>query len=94
MEIIFTNKQALLTTINKYIRFLGLDPFVNRTKEYCYRALDVVMRHYNKALFAIKRIERDSNFKSIMDKVGYDMGIEMSYANQDKKVPEAYREKW
>ena len=28
-----------------------------------------------------------------MDKVGYDMGIEMSYANQDKKVPEAYREK-
>ena len=63
MEIMFPNQQALLTTINKYIRFLGLDPFGYRTKEYCYRALDVVMRHYNKLVFSVKRIEWDGKLK-------------------------------
>ena len=75
MEIIFPNQHALLTTINKYIRFLGLYPFGNRTKEYCYRALDVVMRHYNKAVFTVKSIECVGKFKASIDKVCDDMVI-------------------
>ena len=49
MEIMFTNKQGLFTTINKDIPFIGLYPLGNRTQEECYRYLYVVMRYYNKA---------------------------------------------
>ena len=89
MEIMFPNHQALLTTINKYIRFLGLYPFGNRTKEYCYRALDVVMRHYNKSVFAVKHIECDRKLKASIDEVCDDMGIEMNDENPGEYVTES-----
>ena len=76
MDIIFINKQALLTKIDKYIRFPGLVLLDNRIKEECYRTLDVVMIKYNKSGFCIKRIGCDSEFKSIMDEVSDEMGIE------------------
>ena len=56
MDIMFINQQALFTTINKYIRFHGLVPLSNRAKGGCYRALYVVMRHYNKVGFSVKLI--------------------------------------
>ena len=49
MDNIFTNKDAFFTTINEYILFRGLVSFDNKIREEWYRALDVVMRHYNKA---------------------------------------------
>ena len=45
MYIMFINKQVLFATIDKDIWFRGIFPLANITKEYCYRALDVVMRH-------------------------------------------------
>ena len=66
MEIMFINQQALFTSIDKDINFRELVPLANRTKEECYRALDVVMRHYNKSVFSVKRIECDGDFKSIV----------------------------
>ena len=53
MDIIFINKQALFTTIDKNIWFRGLFTLSNRTKEECYRALSKVMRHYNKSVFLL-----------------------------------------
>ena len=49
MDNIFTNQDAFFTTINEYILFRGLVSFENTTKAEWYRALDVVMIHYNKA---------------------------------------------
>ena len=69
IDIMFINQQALLTTIDKDIRFCELVSLSNGTKEGCYRALDVVMRPYNKAVFSVKRIECDGKFKSIIDEV-------------------------
>ena len=63
MEIMFINQQELFTTIDKYIRFRGLLPLANITQEECYRALYLVMRHYNKAGFSVKHIECDDQFK-------------------------------
>ena len=54
-------------------------------------ALYEVMRYYNKAVFAVKRIECDSKFKSIMDEVSDEMGIEINDSNTDDQVPEAKR---
>ena len=89
MEIMFTNQQALLKTINKYIRFLGFDPFGNRRKEKYSRVFDEVMRHYKNLVFAIKRIECNGKFKSSVDEVCDDMGIEMNSENPDEHVTES-----
>ena len=75
MYIMFINQQALFTKIDKDIWFYELVPLENIIKEYCYVALDVVMRHYNKAVSAIKVIECDDEFKSITDEVRDDMVI-------------------
>ena len=66
MDIMFFSQQTLFTTIEKGVWFQGFVPLANRTKEECYRALDVVMRHYNKSVFSVKRIECDGDFKSIV----------------------------
>ena len=65
----FINQQSLFTEIEKYIGFRGLVTLDNRTKEECYRDLDVVLRHYKKSGFSVKRIEYDRYFKLIMHKV-------------------------
>ena len=45
MEIMFINKQAFFTTLNKDIKFCGLVTLSNTENEECYRYLYVVMRH-------------------------------------------------
>ena len=49
------NQHILFKTIDKYIRFRGLVKIANRTKEECYRDLDVVTRHYKKAGFLLNK---------------------------------------
>ena len=51
------------------------------------------MRHHNKALFSVKHIERDVEFKSIMCEVCCEMEIEMNYTNPDYHFPEAYSDR-
>ena len=51
--------------------------------------MDVITRNYNKTGFSVRRIECDDEFKSIMDEVSYDMGIETNYENPYYQVPEA-----
>ena len=63
IDIMLINQQALFTIIGKDIRFRGLFPLDNRIKEECYRYLDVVMRHYNKADFSVESIDCDGEFK-------------------------------
>ena len=57
------NQQALFTTIDNDIRFCGLVPLANITKEECYKALCIVIRYYNKSGFSVKRIACDGKFK-------------------------------
>ena len=53
--------------------------------------MGIVPRHYNKEEFAIKRIERDGKFKSIIYEVIYEMGIETNNTNSYDHVTEAER---
>ena len=63
MDILLINQQVLFTKIDKGIRFCGLVPLANRTKEECYRDLYVVMRQYKKSVFSVKHIKCDGKFK-------------------------------
>ena len=49
------------------------------------------MRYLNKVGFSVKFIECDGKFKSIMNEVRYEIGMEINYANLDNNVPEAER---
>ena len=53
----------------------------------------VVIRHYNKAIFSVKRIEYDGEFKSIMDEVINDMGMETNDENPDDHFTVADKKK-
>ena len=91
VDIMLINQQALFTTVDKYIRFWWFVPLANITKEECYRDLYVIIRYNNKPGFTFKRIECDGEFKSNMDEVRNDMGMETNYYNPDNHVPEAER---
>ena len=54
----------------------------------------MVLRHYNKAGFTIKKIYCDGEFKSMMDTVSDELDIDMNYANPDEHVPEIERSIW
>ena len=55
MDVMFVNKCAMLTTIDKSIKFRSLVPLNSQKHEEYYRALDVVLHHYNKAGFVINK---------------------------------------
>ena len=46
------------------------------------------MRHYNKAVFSVKHIGCDGEFKLIINEMSNDMGIEINSTNTDDCVPE------
>eukprot|EP00980_Cylindrotheca_fusiformis_P018259 scaffold5933_cov78-Cylindrotheca_fusiformis.AAC.1 len=63
----------------------------NRSKDELFRSLDVALRYYNKAVFKIKRIDCDGEFRVMMDEVQDELDVEMNYANPGDHVPEAER---
>ena len=75
MDIMFVNEFPMLTTIDRTIKFRGLVPLQTRTHDDIYKALDEVLRFYNKAGFYIKTIYCDGEFKGLMDKVSDELDI-------------------
>jgi len=63
----------------------------SRTSAESFKRIDMVLRHYNKAGFTIKKIYCDGEFKHMMDQVCDELGVEMNYANPDEHVPEIER---
>ena len=55
------------------------------------RGLQLLVKHYNKGGFVVKRINCDMEFKTIMDVVKEKMNIDINYANAGDHVPEAER---
>ena len=91
IDLMFVNGIVVLTSIDRSIRFRGLVPMKSKTKDEIYKAIDVILRHYNKAGFRIKTIHCDREFKPLMDDVSDEMDAEMNYTAKDGHVPEAER---
>ena len=56
-------------------------PLSSRTKDELYRALDVLLRFYNKAGCRIKGIQCDGEFKPLMERVEDDLEVSMNYTS-------------
>ena len=83
VDLMFVNGIVVLTSIDRSIRFRGLVPMKSKTKDEIYKAIDVILRHYNKAGFRIKTIHCDREFKPLMDDVSDEMDAEMNYTAKD-----------
>ena len=56
MDIMFIKQQELFKKKDKNIRFHGLFPLPNTTKEECYRDFNVLMRHSKKKYFLLNAL--------------------------------------
>ena len=91
MDTMFVNNEAMLTAVDRSVRFRSLVPINSKHEKEYYRALDIILRHYNRGGFVVKRIHCDNEYKSMMDSVKDDMDIDMNYSNAKDHVPEAER---
>ena len=91
MDTMFVNDCGFLTAIDRTIKFRSLVPINSKQHKEYYRALDVILRHYNKAGFRITTIQCDGEYRAMMDLVNDDLNVKMNYTNAKDHVPEAER---
>ena len=91
MDTMFVNKQPFLTSIDKSARFRSLVPLKSRSGEEYLRALQLIMRHYNKGGFFIQLIHCDGEYKQLIEPVQDKLNATMNFANPGDHVPEAER---
>ena len=91
IDLMFVNGMPMLTSIDTTIKFRSLIPLKDQTAEELYKALDVVLRKYNKNKFRVNKINCDQQFKPLMEDVEDNLGIRMNYAPRDEHVPAAER---
>jgi hypothetical protein len=91
IDIMYVNGMPMMTGIDKSIQFRGLVPMDSRLAPELYRALDIILRVYNKRGYHIKTINCDGEFRTLMDEVSDGLDIEMNYTSKGEHVPEAER---
>jgi hypothetical protein len=91
IDVMHINGMPMLTTIDTKIKYRGLIPLKNRTKEQLYEALDKVFRHYNKGGFRITRILADHEFEAILEEVSDELDTEINCPPAGEHVPGAER---
>ena len=91
IDVMYVNECGMLTSIDRSVRFRGLVPVENKDHKEYYRALDKILRFYNKSGFIIKTIHCDGEFRAMMEKVSDDLSVDMNYTNAQDHVPEAER---
>jgi hypothetical protein len=91
MDIMYVNGMPMMAGIDCSIRFRGLVSMESCVASELYRALDVILRVYNKRGYRIATINCDGEFRTLMDKVNDKLDIKMNYTSRGEHVPEAER---
>jgi len=82
---------AFFTSIDGKIMFRSCVPIDNTKADKFYRALDVVLRHYNGAGYTITDGQCDRQFTTLMDRVKDQLSITLHYTGANDHVPPAER---
>ena len=90
-DVMFVNKVAFMTSTDDPIKFRSAVPIDNTKEDEFFRALDVILRHYNDAGYQITDGYCDNGFASMMDRVKDDLNINLHYTGADDHVPQAER---
>jgi hypothetical protein len=91
MDAMYVNECGMLTAIDRTIKFRSLVPMNTKQHVEYYRALDQILRHYNRAGFVIRTLHCDGEFCSMMEQVEDDLDVKMNLTNAQDHVPEAER---
>jgi hypothetical protein len=91
MDAMYANECGMLTAIDQTIKFRSLVPTNTKQHVEYYRALDQILRHYNRAGFVIRMIHYDGEFCGMMEKVEDNLDVDMNFTNAQDHVPEAER---
>jgi hypothetical protein len=83
MDTMDLNEFSMLTAIDRTIKFRSLVPMNTKQHVKSYRALDQILRHYNRA--------GDGEFRGMMEKVEDNLNVDMNFTNAQDHVPEAER---
>ena len=94
IDIMFINKETILTTIDRSIMFKACVPLPLREYEGIFRGLDEIIRHYNKGGYTITKIHADGEFESLFLRIKDDLDIEVNVANPDEHVEDIKRLNW
>jgi hypothetical protein len=91
MDDMDVNECGMLTAIDRTIKFQSLVPMNTKQHAEYYRALDQILRHYNRAGFVIRTKHCDGEFRGMMEKVKDELDVDMNFTNAQDHVPEAER---
>jgi hypothetical protein len=91
MDAMDVNECGMLTAIDRTIKFRSLVPMNTKQHIESYRALDQILRHYNRARFVIRTIHCNGEFCGMMEKAEDDLDVDMNFTNAQNHVPEAER---
>ena len=89
MDVMYVKNMPMLTRIDRSLIYRTLVTLTSRVTKELYQAIDVVFRHYNKAVFVITYINCDDEFKTLIDEVNDKLNITMNYNLKGEHVPEA-----
>jgi hypothetical protein len=89
MDAMDVNECGMLITIDQTIKFRSLVPMNTKQHVEYYRALDQILRHYNRAGFVIRMIHCNGEFCGLMKKVEDNLDVNMNFTNAQDYVPEA-----
>ena len=91
IDIMFINKETILTTIDRSITFKACVPLPSREDEDIFRGLDEILRHYNKGGYTITKIHADGEIESLLLRIKDDLDIEINVVNTDEHVGDIER---
>ena len=91
IDIMFTNGLPALTGIDTTVIYRSYVPIKKRTKAELLKSLDKILRTYNKAGYAVKRIDADGEFEPLLDDLRDSDDINVNIANPGDHVPHAER---
>ena len=91
IDVIYVNELPHLTSIDGVIRFRAAVPLDSRSAEDLYKALDAILRHYNKADFVISEIHADSEFDPMITPLEDNLHIDFVPYGQGEHVKKAER---
>ena len=91
IDLLHVNGLPHLTSIDGPIKYRTAVPLDSRTTEEFFRALDVVLRHYNSAGFEVAEIHADSEFDPMISEIKDELDIDFVPYGQGEHVKRAER---
>ena len=91
IDVIYVNGLPHLTSIDDPIKYRAAIPLDSRSTEEFFRALDVVLRHYNSAGFRVDEIHADSEFDPMIIEIRDEMDMKFVVYGQGEHVKRAER---